>query len=58
VTYLARIEEENTSIPLVMFVAHMYRLEDMVVVLSKLYAATINRGTMSYTRQTFLAREN
>jgi hypothetical protein len=38
--------EEKTTIPLVEFIVHMYRIEDIIVIFMKLYSTTINKGTM------------
>jgi hypothetical protein len=40
-------EKEKTLMPLFKFIAHMYRLEVINVILSKLYLTTVNRGTMT-----------
>jgi hypothetical protein len=34
------------TIPLVDFIVHMYRSEDMIAIFTKLYSMTINRGTI------------
>jgi hypothetical protein len=48
-------EKEKTSMPLFKFIAHMYRLEDINVILSKLYLTIVNRGTMTCVFDTFWA---
>jgi hypothetical protein len=45
--------KEITIMPLVDFIFHMYRIEDMIVILIKLYPTTINRCTLSCTRADF-----
>jgi hypothetical protein len=45
--------EEKTTIPLVEFIVHMYRIEDIIVIFMKLYSTTINRGTTLYIETLF-----
>jgi hypothetical protein len=39
--------DEKTIVPLVDFIVHMYMIEDMTVIFTKLYSMTINRGTVT-----------
>jgi hypothetical protein len=45
-TCSARISKEKTTLPLIIFIAHLYKLEGMIVIFTKLYLPTISRRTV------------
>jgi hypothetical protein len=50
--------KEVTIMPLLSFVVHVYRTEDMYVISTKLYFTTINMGTIPCKRAHVLEGEN
>lgn len=48
---------EKTATPLVDFIVHMYRINDMIVIFTKLYLTAIYRETVSCIETLFLGGE-